>query len=81
MFKKKEEPTERIDGKVIAKRIYVGCRTMTTMADTYYYLTLELYNGERHEFACSSTMYGLVIEGDRIAATIKKDKISDYKRL
>ncbi|WP_059048970.1 DUF2500 domain-containing protein [Paenibacillus senegalimassiliensis] len=52
----------------------------TSSSRTYYYITLEFDNGERHEYLDVKKLYGLVAEGDVGYAAVQGDWIVAFER-
>ncbi len=69
-------PLERVPAMILDKRTEVSSGDYT-----YYYVTLELRNGHRQEYAAEGKLYGLVSHDDMGIAYIKDRSLLDFRRL
>jgi len=86
-------PRETVYGRVVNKRMEVRHRAghhhhhpdgtvhhVPGTSRTFYYITLELDNGERREYQDVKNLSGLVVEGDEGYASVQGDWIVAFER-
>lgn len=60
-----QQPVLSTSAQIVSKRLSVSGGGNDLPASTFYFVTFEVLEGERHELPVSGTEYGLLVEGDQ----------------
>ena len=81
-------PRLTVDATVVTKRLNVstysnaGTHSMANVnSTTRYYVTFEIANGDRLEFAVHGDEYGVLVEGDRGKLTYQGTRFLGFARI
>lgn len=72
------QPILNVHAKVITKRAERS--RSSESSSTYYYMTFETENGQRHEFSVQGKEYGLLADGDEGTLTYQGSRYQGFKR-
>ena len=70
---------EAVRAKVVARREYIG-RDDQGSPYTQYFITFELYSGERIELTVPDDQFGLIVERDQGKLRYEKDRYISFER-
>ena len=72
---------KRLPSLILDKRITVRGGGQSSTASTYYYITLELTDGERQELETRGKLYGKITKNDVGVAYIRDRYLLDFRRV
>jgi hypothetical protein len=73
-------PVESVPAKVVAKRTETSGRMNGGSVWTTYFVTFELEDGQRPEYAVRGREYGVLVEGDRGTLTHQGTRYKGFQR-